>query len=1078
MYHCQIHFYLAGHSCRTFEMIKECVPLDHFIHTFTESCCPEQAPASKADVILANLQGTEAEETLRALVLMKRKDAQLILLAGREDAVLLAEKFPWSGVSCLRSEEGAEGLRNQKNQVTESTELPLAQVKDIWMLPMSDGEIRFRFFRWQQDYKAEKDAWQTNHFFEATINHVPNLIWYKDKNGIHEKVNDSFCRTVNKTKEQVEGQGHAYIWDVEQDDPACIESEREVMEKRETCVSEEVITTGEGMRTLTTYKSPLYDIDGSVMGTVGVAIDVTQERAYEQEIVSKNRTLETLFTTIDCGVICHTLDGAEIISINRAALQILGFESKEKLLEAGFDLVAASVVEEDREALQECIEDLQKEGDSVSIEYRIRHKSGDIRHIMGNVKLIRENGELFYQRFLLDCTAQKLQEKQNERRQMELVRALSIDYNLACYFDLDTGKGQLLRDDDSEYMFGDIFEGDISLEESMGCYIAEFVHEEDREMVRDASSPGRIRQELEEKLQHYVNYRALDKEGMRYFQVKAVRAGTWEENHGIVLGFRSVDDEIRNEMEKKRLLEDALMQANRASKAKSVFLSNMSHDIRTPMNAIVGFTALAITHIDHREQVEEYLKKIMTSGNHLLSLINDVLDMSRIESGKIRLEEKPCCLPDILHELRNILQADVRAKQLELYMDAMDVWDEEICCDKLRLNQVLLNLLSNSVKYTGAGGIVSMRVAEKPGAPAGYANYEFLIKDNGIGMSEEFVAHIFEPFEREENSTISGIQGTGLGMAITKNIVDMMNGTIEVKSEQGVGTEFRAMFTFKLHATEKQSHTIAELRNCRALVVDDDFNTCDSVSYMLQQIGMRAEWTLSGKEAVLRTRQAQMRGDSYCVYIIDWLLPDMNGVEVTRRIRKEMGDEVPVIVLTAYDWADIEDEAKEAGVTAFCSKPLFFSELRSCLQSVINAEEEPDRGREFVPVRRHTGRILLAEDVDLNQEIAVAILGDAGFNTEVAENGKVAVEMLSRSEPGYYQLVLMDVQMPVMNGYEAAKAIRSLENRRLAEIPIIAMTANAFEEDKKEALASGMNGHIAKPIDVNNLFETLDRVLS
>ena len=943
---------------------------------------------------------------------------------------------------------------------------------------MSDGEIRFRFFRWQQDYKAEKGAWQTNHFFEATINHVPNLIWYKDKNGIHEKVNDSFCRTVNKTKEQVEGQGHAYIWDVEQDDPACIESEREVMEKRETCVSEEVITTGEGMRTLTTYKSPLYDIDGSVMGTVGVAIDVTQERAYEQEIVSKNRTLETLFTTIDCGVICHTLDGAEIISINRAALQILGFESKEKLLEAGFDLVAASVVEEDREALQECIEDLQKEGDSVSIEYRIRHKSGDIRHIMGNVKLIRENGELFYQRFLLDCTAQKLQEKQNERRQMELVRALSIDYNLACYFDLDTGKGQLLRDDDSEYMFGDIFEGDISLEESMGCYIAEFVHEEDREMVRDASSPGRIRQELEEKLQHYVNYRALDKEGMRYFQVKAVRAGTWEENHGIVLGFRSVDDEIRNEMEKKRLLEDALMQANRASKAKSVFLSNMSHDIRTPMNAIVGFTALAITHIDHREQVEEYLKKIMTSGNHLLSLINDVLDMSRIESGKIRLEEKPCCLPDILHELRNILQADVRAKQLELYMDAMDVWDEEICCDKLRLNQVLLNLLSNSVKYTGAGGIVSMRVAEKPGAPAGYANYEFLIKDNGIGMSEEFVAHIFEPFEREENSTISGIQGTGLGMAITKNIVDMMNGTIEVKSEQGVGTEFRAMFTFKLHATEKQSHTIAELRNCRALVVDDDFNTCDSVSYMLQQIGMRAEWTLSGKEAVLRTRQAQMRGDSYCVYIIDWLLPDMNGVEVTRRIWKEMGDEVPVIVLTAYDWADIEDEAKEAGVTAFCSKPLFFSELRSCLQSVINAEEEPDRGRESVPVRRHTGRILLAEDVDLNQEIAVAILGDAGFNTEVAENGKVAVEMLSRSEPGYYQLVLMDVQMPVMNGYEAAKAIRSLENRRLAEIPIIAMTANAFEEDKKEALASGMNGHIAKPIDVNNLFETLDRVLS
>ena len=325
------------------------------------------------------------------------------------------------------------------------------------------------------------------------------------------------------------------------------------------------------------------------------------------------------------------------------------------------------------------------------------------------------------------------------------------------------------------------------------------------------------------------------------------------------------------------------MQANRANKAKSVFLSNMSHDIRTPMNAIVGFTALAITHIDRKEQVEEYLKKIMTSGNHLLSLINDILDMSRIESGKMHLEEKLCSLPDILHGLRNILQADIHAKQLELYIDTVDVLDEDIYCDRLRLNQVLLNLLSNSVKYTGAGGVVSMRIIEKPGAPAGYANYEFLIKDTGIGMSKEFVEHIFEPFERERNGTISKIQGTGLGMAITKNIVDMMNGFIEVKSEQGVGTEFHVSFTFRLHTETKKPQVIPELKNCRALVVDDDFNTCDSVSYMLGQLGMRAEWTLSGKEAVLRTRQAVMRNDNYCVYLIDWLLPD-----ILRRRRRRL----------------------------------------------------------------------------------------------------------------------------------------------------------------------------------------------
>ena len=956
MYHCHVHFYFTGQNCRVFEIIKESSRPENFTYTFAADEVPEKNAASEAYVIVANLQGMDAVKTIRTLISGKSEEARLILVAERMQMDLLTGELP--------------------------------EIEDIWISPMTEEEIKFRFNRWQDRYKQDKDYWQTSHFFEATINNIPNLIWYKDKNGIHEKVNDSFCRTVNKTKEQVEGRGHAYIWDVEQDDPACIESEREVMTKKRTFVSEEIIKTGEGMRTLTTYKSPLYDIDGSVMGTVGVAIDVTQERAYEEEIVQKNRTLEALFTTIDCGVICHTIDGSRILSINRAALQILGYRTQEELMGEGFDMIASSVLEEDREALQESIEDLKKEGDSVSVEYRIRHKSGDILHIMGNVKLIRENGELFYQRFLLDCTAQKQQEKQNERRQMELVKALSIDYSLVCYFDLETGSGRLLQDDESRQIFGSVFDGNISLEESMERYIEEFVYEEDQDMLRQASLPGKIKQELEEKMQYYVNYRVQGTESFKYFQVKAVRAGAWDdETRGIVLGFRSVDDEIRSEMEQKRLLEDALLQANKASKAKSVFLSNMSHDIRTPMNAIVGFTALAITHVDHREQVEEYLKKIMTSGNHLLSLINDVLDMSRIESGKIHLEEKPCSLPDILHGLRNILQADINAKQLELYMDTVDVWDEEIYCDKLRLNQVLLNLLSNSVKYTGAGGIVSMRVTEKAGAPAGHAIYEFCIRDTGIGMSEEFVAHIFEPFEREENTTISGIQGTGLGMAITKNIVDMMNGTIEVKSEQGVGTEFRACFTFRLDTGVKEPYDIAELKNCRALVVDDDFNTCDSVSYMLQQIGMRAEWTLSGKEAVLRTHQALMRGDSYSVYIIDWLLPDMNGIEVTRRIRKEMGEEVPVIVLTAYDWSDIEDEAKEAGVTAFCSKPLFLSELRSCLRSVINAEEEEEEKEQEELVRHHTGRILLAEDVELNQEIAVAILGDAGFTTEVAENG-------------------------------------------------------------------------------------------
>lgn len=1047
MYHCYLHFYFTGGKSRIFEVIKEMSPLAYFTHRFSESERPQKELTAGADVILANLQNLDVKETVTSLIAEKREDTMLIILAEKEQIVLLQDD--------------------------------LAEIADIWTVPMTDEEVKFRFLRWQQTCKMSKDYWETSHYLESTINNVPNLVWFKDKDGIHEKVNDSFCQTVGKTKQQVQGRGHAYIWDVEYDDPACIESEREVMETEKTLISEETIQTGEGLRTLTTYKSPLYNLDGSVMGTVGVGIDITQERNYEQEIVRKNQTLEKIFTSLDCGVIWHSADGKQIYNINRAALNILGYESQEEIESDGFHMIAKSIVEEDKEKLRHAIMTLEKKDDSIGVEYRVQHKDGKILHVMGNVKLLEENGELFYQRFLLDCTAQKLQEKRNERHQSELVQALSIDYDLVWFFDLDTGMGTPLRNDGPiGLLFAPVFGERSVFDESMELYIERFVYEDDKDMLRESFSLDKLKKELEVRKQHYVNYRIVRDGEVMYFQVKAVRAGAWDSSHGIVLGFRSVDEEIRSELEKKDLLENALMQANRANKAKSVFLSNMSHDIRTPMNAIVGFTALAMTHIDQKEQVEEYLEKIMTSGNHLLSLINDVLDMSRIESGKMRLEEKECRLPDILHGLRNILQADVRAKQLELYIDAVDVLDEDIYCDKLRLNQVLLNLLSNAVKYTGAGGIVSIRVIEKPGAPAGYANYDFCIKDTGIGMSEEFVSHIFEPFERENSSTISKIQGTGLGMAITKNIVDMMNGSITVKSEQSVGTEVTVSFTFRLHNGPKEPLDIPKLKNCRALVVDDDFNTCDSVSYMLEQIGMRAEWTLSGKEAILRTHQAMTRGDNYCVYIVDWLLPDMNGVEVTRRIRKEMGEEVPIIVLTAYDWSDIETEAKEAGVTTFCSKPLFLSELRRCLYSVVNQEEEDKEEKDRNPRQCHTGRILLAEDNELNQEIAAAILGDAGFDTEIANNGEEAVNLLANSEPGYYQLILMDVRMPIMDGYEAARTIRALEDKELASIPIIAMTANAFEEDKKEAIHCGMNGHLAKPIDIAMLFDTLDKILA
>jgi len=1053
MYHCHINFFFLGSQRRLFQLIEDIPPLEHFTHEYFESRIPYETTISKADVIIADLHDTDAAATLQTLLSDKRHDAELIALTDKEQFCTLLQ-LP----DCLSA------------------------VYDIWTLPLSDAELRFHFTRWQQHYKMRKDYWQTNQYLETTINSVPNLVWYKTKDGIHEKVNDSFCRTVNRTKSQIEGQQHAYIWDVEQDDPVCIESEREVMNQRKTCISEETVQTKSGTRLLTTYKSPLYDLDGSVMGTVGVGIDITLENAYKQQLISKTKTLETLFTTMDCGILCHTVDGSRIISVNSAALKILGYESREALEKAGFNMIASSVVKEDQPALRKSILSLQNEGDSVNVAYRVQHDNGELLHIMGNIKLMQENGELFYQRFLLDCTAQRLREEaerqENEKRQLELIQALSIDYNLVCLFDLDTGKGKTLRINECNYhVLNKLFTGELSLEDNFAKYIDECVYAEDQEMMRQALSHENLMQRLAEKKMYFVNYRTICHEQMRYFQMKVVCAGDWSEHCEIVLGFHSIDEEIRREMEKNTILEDALIQANRANKAKSVFLSNMSHDIRTPMNAIIGFTTLALSRIEHTEQVEGYLKKIMTSGNHLLNLINNVLDMSHIESGKMQLSEQLCSLPEILHGLRNIIQADINSKQLELYMDAIDVQHESIYCDRLRLNQILLNLVNNAIKYTTAGGIVSIKVTEKPVAQDGYATYEFQVKDTGIGMSEEFVSRIFEPFERERNSTISGIQGTGLGMAITKNIVTMMNGTISVTSKQNVGSEFTVTFTFRVNSEAKESPLIPELQGCRALVVDDDFNTCDSVSYMLQQIGMRAEWTLSGKEAVLRTHQAVTRKDYYSVYIVDWLLPDMNGVEVARRIQKETGGNVPIIVLTAYNWEDIEEEAKEAGVTAFCSKPLFLSELRECLHSVTSTgnEHKPDNLIESAPF--HAERLLLVEDNELNQEIAAEILQEAGFSVDIASNGQLAIEKLTASQPGYYQLILMDVQMPIMNGYEATRAIRGLENPQLASIPILAMTANAFEEDKQEALRSGMNGHIAKPINIDNLINTLKNIL-
>ncbi len=918
MYHSLLRIHLIGFDADMADVVEKTAPPTSFTRQVTASPALGAAPAddpavSQADGLFLRVADADGLAAVEPLLAARKPGADLVLIAP--------------------------------NDLADAAEPFLGQLTDLWADPLSPATLAFHFARWQRTRKDAADAWETAQYLEATINSIPCLIWYKTADGVHEKVNDSFCETVGKTKEQVQGQRHAYIWDVEEDDPACIESERIVMETERTCVSEECVQTGSDTRLLTTYKSPLYNPDGTVMGTVGVGIDITQERAYEASLVEKTRTLETIFTTMECGVLTHSIDGSRILGINQAALNILGYESEAELMDQGFDMIAPTVVEEDQAMLRERIATLTHIGDSVSTEYRVRRSTGEILHVMGNIKLMEKDGERYFQRFLLDITEQKLEEERKERHQRDLLKALSEDYLVVCAYDLDTDVSEPVRvSTDPVLGLANVFGEGLTLEESGGRYISERVHESDRAKMADVLSPARILEHLETDDRLDALYRTGQGDEAQFCQVTIVRAGSWDDGHRIVMGLRNVDRQIREELQQKELLEEALVRANKASEAKSAFLTNMSHDIRTPMNAIVGFTTLATNHIDQKDRVEEYLAKIQASSHHLLSLINDILDMSRIESGKASLDEQRSSIHEIMENLHTILQPEADERGITLKVDAGPEAEVPIICDKLKINQIFLNLLGNSLKFTAPEGVVSATVAEAPGAPAGCRRYRMVVEDTGIGMSPEFLKHIFDPFERERTSTISGIQGTGLGMAITKSLVDMMGGTIEVASTEGVGSRFTIMLT----------------------------------------------------------------------------------------LRK----------------ADASDDLAPTAPTRVVPSDA----LKGC-------------------------HVLLVDDNLLNREIALTLLEDAGFEVECAVDGQMAVDMMAEPDADRFELVLMDIQMPVMNGYEAARAIRALEGPA-ATVPILAITADAFDTDRQKALDAGMDGHLPKPIEVDKLFAALDALLA
>ena len=667
--------------------------------------------------------------------------------------------------------------------------------------------------------------------------------------------------------------------------------------------------------------------------------------------------------------------------------------------------------------------------------------------------------------------------QKREKYQLQILAALSQDYSVIYYVDLDRNQSKAVR---QEKGIRDTPDTEVPLvhqySEAMESFLSTYVQPDTRGPLLELCDPQVIISRFQEEKGFIVRYRILpNHRNQEFFEMHFVDVSESGQEHAMVLGIRCVDEAVQEEQTQKQLLQDALEAANRASAAKSDFMSKMSHDIRTPMNAIIGMTAIAAAHAENPDRVRDALSKISSSSRHLLGLINEVLDMSKVESGTISLAAEEFSLSDLLNSMILMIQPQIQAHKHHLQVHIHDIQHENVIGDSLRIQQVFLNLMSNAVKYTPDGGEISFTVREQAVVTNSTGCYEFIVEDNGIGMSEEYLEHIFEPFSRAEDLRTSKIQGTGLGMAITQNIVHMMNGNITVESQLGKGSKFTVTIYLRLQDT--QDIDTSELADLSVLVVDDDDCACESLCTMLDEIGMRSEGCTSGQDAVAAVQRALNTALPFYAAILDWKMPGMDGLDTARAIKRLVGDTLPIIILSAYDWSDIELEARAAGIDAFLSKPVFKSGLIRTFKSLRNeASEDPSQTSPLEPILQNDfsgRRVLLVEDNELNREIAREVLEMAGLTVEEAENGQIAVDMFSASKAGYYSLILMDIQMPIMNGYDAAAAIRALKHPDALQVPILAMTANAFVEDIQASKAAGMNEHLAKPID----FETFGSVL-
>ncbi|MBE5808557.1 MAG: response regulator [Clostridiales bacterium] len=773
-----------------------------------------------------------------------------------------------------------------------------------------------------------------------------------------------------------------------------------------------------------------------------------------------------------------------LIYANKAVFDLFGCADQDEFtLLTGFTF-RGMVHPEDYGRITAAIEE-QVSGSDAQLdhaEYRIIRRDGAVRWVddYGHYTETEAYGGV-YTVFISDITEKRARQETDTAVRDAVIATLTNNYNTvwlindviteSCslyHTDMDAAHDEAIRDALSHAKYTD----------TKTQYVQNMVAPQDRERMQEQIGLPYILEQFRTRDSFSVNFIRALASGPRYYRIDLGKVNMPGGRTGVMMGFKDVDEEVRKDQEMQRTLRDAMEAANASSKAKSDFLASMSHDMRTPMNGIIGMTAIAATHIDDRERVADCLKKIMDSSGHLLSLINEVLDMNKIESGKVDLQEEDFDLSELVDSVLTMTRPQVEARGHSLAVHIGDVAHEKVIGDSTRVREILVNLLSNAIKYTPDGGRIVCGLSERPSNVQDIGQYEFTIEDNGIGMKPEFVAHIFEPFTRAEDKAAQAQSGTGLGMAITRNLVRMMGGDIQVESTYGLGSKFTVTIYLRLQEPDDTVH--AEFRDLHVLVADDDPVSCESACCILNDLGMNSEWALSGKAAVERVATRHEQGRDFYAVIIDWRMPDMGGLETARQIRRAVGDELPIIVISAYDWSDIEAEAREAGVSAFVSKPLFRTKFVRVFKSLLDSERGDSKDRPLKKLEELSysdKRILLAEDNPINAEIATHILQMTGLIVEHAEDGAEAVEKFRSAAPGRYSLIFMDIQMPRVNGYDATMAIRALGTEQARTVPIIAMTANAFEEDRQNAYKAGMNGHIAKPLNFDELSQVLQRWL-